>query len=269
MTPDKRPSLYLRDFVPPIAASAARLIWGSRSGPTTYRTFAEASAACRGYGYEEATLLRCLRLKAEAYREACKTEPPQLAVGELMLLGALSAGSGAFRTVIDHGGGAGRHFFGMRSVMRVPLRWDVVETPGLAAECKPLEGDGLTFSDRLEGVADVVFSSGALQCVPDPAATLAELCALGAQRMVLARIGVAPAPVAVVHRGRLSEHGGPGLPPGIPDHEARIPLMFVTRAALEAVWTAAGYRVVATAADASGIEPGLGMEGFSVLLEKR
>jgi putative methyltransferase (TIGR04325 family) len=265
-----------RSFVPPVVFSIYRRLGGRPEGPKIYPTFAAALEACQGFGYEEGNLLRCLRLKAEALRDRCKTAPPELWIGDLLALNAITA-SGTDVRVLDYGGGPGRHYFPIRAALPegVRLHWCVVETPGLVREAKPLETDELTFVDSLAaardmlGKPDVVFSSGALQCIPDPVATLAELSAVRAPWLVLARMGAANDgnTIAIVQNSRLSWNGGDGLPPGIQDQDARVAIIYVAKRDLDAVADGAGYRAVAYAPDPSGVETSVQhlVTGYAVL----
>jgi putative methyltransferase (TIGR04325 family) len=78
--------------------------------------------------------------------------------------------------VIDFGGACGIHYFFVKVLFgnRVSLRWHVVETPRMGSAAVDMEDGQLKFFDDLEkakselGRVDLLFSSGALQCVSQP-----------------------------------------------------------------------------------------------------
>jgi putative methyltransferase (TIGR04325 family) len=254
-----------RDFVPPVAATVYRRLRRRNGvgGSTLYPSFDAAARACEGFGYEESTLLRSLRLKAESHREACRDRPPVLTPGETLLLAAIGLVKKTEVKVLDYGGGPGRHYFSLRATLpaSIALRWHVAETPGMARESASLRTGEMTVfgslseaSDAL-GTPDVVFTSGALQCVPAPEHVLRDICGLGANCMVFARTATASGqePIVIVQDSRISWNGGLGLPPGIQDRAAKIPLMFMTKTTFDTVLSER-YRVATIVVDDTGVD---------------
>jgi putative methyltransferase (TIGR04325 family) len=254
-----------RDFVPPVAATLYRHL-RRRNGvgePTLYPSFDAAARTCEGFGYEESTLLRSLRLKAESHREACRYRPPVLTPGETLLLAAIGLAKKPEVKVLDYGGGPGRHYFSLRATLpaSIALRWNVVETPGMAREAASLRtGEMAVFGSLSEasdalGTPDVVFTSGALQCIPAPERVLRDLCGLGANCMVFARTATASGqePIVIVQESRISWNGGFGLPPGIEDRAVKYPLMFMTKTTFDTVLSER-YRVTTIVGDDTGVE---------------
>lgn len=94
-------------------------------------------------------------------------------------------------TVLDFGGGCGLHYKQARSDH---VRWAVVETPAMVERAKTLATDRLQFFTDISEAAtwlgdiDVMHSNGALQYTPDPEATLHQLCALRAKKMLWQRV---------------------------------------------------------------------------------
>lgn len=96
-------------------------------------------------------------------------------------------------TVLDFGGACGAHY--KEAVLHTPdVRWAVVETAAMVRRASELANERLRFfvsvveaADWL-GSIDLMHSSGVLQYVPNPEATVAELCALGAKRMQWRRL---------------------------------------------------------------------------------
>jgi len=254
-----------RDFVPPVAATVYRRLRRQNGvgGPMLYPSFDAAARACAGFGYEESTLLRALRLKTEIHRDACRDRPPVLMPGETLLLSAIGLVKKPEVKVLDYGGGPGRHYFSIRAALpaSVALRWHVVETPGMAKEAASLQNGEMTIFDSLSaasnalGTPDVVFTSGALQCIPTAERVLRDLCGLGASWMVFARTAnaIGHEPIVIVQESRISWNGGLGLPPGIADRDVKYPLIFITTTTFDTVLSER-YRVATIVGDDSGLE---------------
>lgn len=94
-------------------------------------------------------------------------------------------------TVLDFGGGAGKHYKQARSTT---VRWAIVETPAMVERAKEIATDRLRFFDSIIDAAswlgdiDVMHSDGALQYTPDPKQTLRHLCDVRAKRMLWQRV---------------------------------------------------------------------------------
>jgi len=97
-------------------------------------------------------------------------------------------------SVLDFGGGCGLHY---KQANSSSIRWAVVETPAMVNRAKELSTDHLQFFNSISaaaawlGAVDTMFSNGALQCVPSPEETLAELCGLNAKTMLWQRTWLA------------------------------------------------------------------------------
>ncbi len=114
-------------------------------------------------------------------------------------------------TVLDFGGGCGLHY---KEANSKTVRWAVVETPAMVARAKDLATDRLQFFTDIDGAArwlgpiDVMHSDGALQYADDPASTLKQLCALGAQRMLWKRVALSEGePKQELQSSRLADNG--------------------------------------------------------------
>ena len=188
--------MTLKAFVPP---SLLALLRKTRRHPIVesfYSSYAEALAACHG-GYEDPQLIRTVYEKTRIYRDSLASQtPPVFAPSALCTLVGLSLAITATDRewhVIDFGGACGTHYFIARAFLgdRVRLRWHVIETAQMAAVAKGLEDGQLQFFDSMRRATealehiDLVFSSGALQCVPEPYETLGELTQCGATTLFL------------------------------------------------------------------------------------
>lgn len=176
--------------------------------------------------------------------------------------------------VLDYGGACGLHYFTVRRLIpkKCRLSWTVIETPAMVAAGKTIANDELQFFSDLASVQgqkfDVVHSSGTLQCVPDPFASLAALTSFNAPSLVLNRIGIHAGKndFITLHRSKLSWNGSGGLPEGIRERELSYPFQFV---AADKFYSALNnkYERIYHVQDNSGTFPIQGKEliGFSAL----
>lgn len=98
------------------------------------------------------------------------------------------------KTVLDFGGGCGLHY----KQARLPsVRWAIVETSAMVAKASEIQTGRLKFFTDIGSAAnwlgdiDVMHSNGAIQYAQDPISTLAELCSLGAKKMLWYRTNLA------------------------------------------------------------------------------
>jgi putative methyltransferase (TIGR04325 family) len=124
------------------------------------------------------------------------------------------------KTVLDYGGGCGRHYKQARSDT---VRWAVVETPAMVARAKELSTDRLQFfTDISEAAAwlsdiDVMHSNGALHFAEDPEQTAKQLCSIGAERLIWDRMHLTTegAPQTGIQTSHLVDNGPGRAPRGI------------------------------------------------------
>jgi putative methyltransferase (TIGR04325 family) len=233
-----------QELVPPILIS----LWKKRQATPTaerlYSSYAEAFAACHG-GYEDPRLIRTVYEKTRLYRDRLASQTPRVFDLSTLrtLVGVSLAVTEEALNVIDFGGACGAHYFIARAFMgdRVRFRWHIIETSKMAAMAKGLEDGQLKFFDSLRRAKeafekiDLVFSSGALQYVPDPYATLGELTQCGATALFLTRIGLTrhPSELITIQTSLLSENGPGALPEGMPDGTVKSPITFVRKDKVE------------------------------------
>ncbi len=216
--------------------------------PRIYPTYAAACQACEGCDYEFDQIVQTVHQKTITLREKLSHSPTlsinsqdtQLLMG-LELAKQLRPGDAIH--VLDHGGACGAHYFTAKAFLgnTCSLRWHVVETPAMAAKAKVLENDELKFHPTLMSAKnacpapDLVFSSGTLQCVPEPHATLQELLSFHSPYILLNRLGLNSGAndVITVHTSRLRDNGPGPLPEGIQDCEVRYPFQFISKQAID------------------------------------
>lgn len=222
----------------------ARRILRRLNPPRQYASYAEALARCDGY--EDADIVGTVYAKTVANRSL-----PLTPTNAFTLLSLLVG-----RRVLDFGGACGIEYFNARRLIPAwhKLDWTVVETPAMVAKAVTLANDELHFASSLDGLAaDVVHTSGTLQCVDDPLGYLRRLLAVDAEHIVFNRLGLSTgAEVVTVHESMLSWNGPGPMPAGIPDRIVRYPFVFPSKADFMALLNER-YEVVATFSDDSGI----------------
>ncbi|WP_143198583.1 hypothetical protein [Bradyrhizobium sp. AS23.2] len=147
-------------------------------------------------GYENPELVETIFRKTINYKPA----------GDWPLVAGL-------RTVLDFGGGAGRHYK-LACQLSPDIRWAVVETPAMVRRAKELATDQLMFFVQIGkaadwlGSVDLIYSNGAIQYVPDAFKTIRDLCAVGAETMVWHRVPISDGePRREVQTSYLSDNG--------------------------------------------------------------
>lgn len=121
------------------------------------------------HGYEDPELVDLIARKTAAYDPAAPLNV------------------GAARTVLDFGGGSGRHY---KEANSPNVRWAVVETATMVERAsRKFATDKLRFfadvssATKWLGNVELIHSNGALQYTDDPAQTVRSLAAIGAPEM--------------------------------------------------------------------------------------
>jgi len=239
----------------------------ARSRKAKYTTYTEALAACSKDGYENHEVVEVVTQKTLYYRDELnqRDKPaPINATNAYSLIGLLlSIAQEEQIHVLDFGGAAGAHYFLARSIVpkSTKLKWVVVETPAMTESASALlETDELHFTADLEEAGrwldqiDLLHTSGALQCVPDPYEQLQQLINIKAQYMLLSRLGLTQGDhdVITIHKSQLSWNGPGPLPPGILDREVSYPFTFPQESMFRSMLNKS-YEEMAVFEDTSGI----------------
>lgn len=158
---------------------------------------------------------------------------------------------GGVKSVLDFGGGAGRHFKEAENGAE-GLRWAVVETAAMVKHAKELETVNLRFFASISeaaswlGDVELIHSNGALQYVPDPLSTLSELCRLNARAMVWSRLLLSDRTETTTQISRLVDNG-PGHLPGLANKKVSYPRTKIAES--DFIDAHAGYSVAARGPD--------------------
>lgn len=232
----------LKDWVPPIIAkTGVKLFSLDPSERKTYPSYAAALQECgnpEGYELDNIVKLEYLRTK-KVKQELEQNHSTKLDATDLKGLVSVSAIAGKKQiTVIDLGGGCGRHFFYTRKYLSsdVHLKWYVVETPAMCNYGRQLANDELQFRDNLidtikeAGHIDMIYASGVLQCVDRPWEFLEQITTCGADYIFFHRLALSlKNDVTVIHRYSLSWNGTYQLPEGVEDRIVAYPFTFIRK----------------------------------------
>lgn len=235
----------LKDFVPPILVNIVRNFRRKAKG-LPYGSYEEALKTCKA-GYEDDELVNIVFEKTLIYRDVVLHETPFTTdISSLRTIIGLSIASRQKKlSVIDFGGACGAHYFLSKRILgdMVELSWNVVETPNMVAKAKPLEDDNLKFFDSLQtaqdniGHADLVFSSGALQCTPRPYDSLRSLVNCNADNIFITRVPLSTSynESYIVQNSKLGDNGPGTLPSGFQDRNVQYPVTFQRKDKFESI----------------------------------
>lgn len=216
-----------------------------------YPDYASALAAC-GQGYSDADIADVIAYKAKFPLDVAQYFP-EPALNTLVALG-IASGTITSRplSVLDYGGGCGFHYFQAERVFG-PMRWAIVESEPMATRASEVgQGRFVAFSGigpacAWLGNPDLVHTSGTLQYVPDPIASLEELLALRAPYLMLARFPVWSGETKVgTQTSHLSGNGIGPMPAHVRDRVVRYPITFVDLDTVLGLIEQSGYEVLLT-----------------------
>ncbi len=147
--------------------------------------------------------------------------------------------------MIDFGGGAGYHYTIASQVFgkKEALKWNVVETRAMVEEANQIADNNLKFFDNITdakndlGSVDLVFTSGALHCCPEPLFFLKELISIKAKYLFITRTSFTDSleQVANIQKSYLSTNGPGPLPAGFKDKAVYYPNVFIPKHQVEEV----------------------------------
>lgn len=117
---------------------------------------------------------------------------------------------GDARTVLDFGGGSGRHY---KEASPAHARWAVVETSAMVAQARALETERLRFFETIDeatswlGPVDLMHSNGAIQYTDDPMRFVESLVAVRAKEMRWFRLHLSDNPAEDSQTSFLNDNG--------------------------------------------------------------
>lgn len=235
--------MNLRDFIPPIAT---KLVARIRHSSQLFDSYESAYSSLSSAGYEEDSLVAVVYEKTKRYRDLLSQRPLVPDISALRAFVGLSlAISKKELNVIDFGGACGAHYFLAKALIgnRINLRWHVVETPIMANTARGLEDSQLKFYDDLTAAKsdlehiDLVFSSSALQYVPQPYEFLTQLTECGALNIFITRGGLSTfhKELFIIQVSKLSNSGPGPMPQGMRDSLVKFPVTFAQKSKFEEI----------------------------------
>lgn len=222
-----------------------------------FDSYAAAAQAAKGFDYDEPHLAKeriavALKWKSPGFHPACHSWDLALIAGASKVKPPLK--------VLDFGGASGLQYYTLTRQGRVEVEdYCVVET---AAQVKVANetglGDGtLRFVDNLASVKgdgfNVVYSSGTLQCVPEPYKTLQELVDLDAPVLILARLGFVDRDTDLysVYTAKTEAHLGPLAGKPTENRVTKTPLTYMSRKRFDEI-VGKKYEIIMETPDESG-----------------
>jgi putative methyltransferase (TIGR04325 family) len=137
--------------------------------------------------------------------------------------------------VLDFGGAFGTSYHLVRDALPGQYRWAVVETPTFVGFASEVDTPDLRMFATIDeakawlGEVDLLYSSSALQYVPDPLSMVDRLLDTRPACAAWLRSAFsATDPVVVLQRSRLRDNGPGPLPEGITDVEVHYPRTYVS-----------------------------------------
>jgi putative methyltransferase (TIGR04325 family) len=232
----------LKDWIPPvITKSVVKILALDPSERKTYGSYQEAMQDTENPdGYELDNIVKLEFLRTKKIKEELE-QPEHIQISDVDLKGLVSLSAFISKkkiTVIDLGGGCGRHYFFKRKLLApdIELNWYVVETPAMCNYGKALENGELRFRDNLAdtikeaGHIDMVYASGVLQCVDKPWEFLDLITSCKADFIFFHRLALSnKKDVTVIHKYSLSWNGTYQLPEGVEDRIVAYPFSFIEK----------------------------------------
>lgn len=232
----------LRDLIPPIVL---KLLKRKQSTSVCYENYDDALRYCLE-SYEDIDLVEVVVEKNIIFREGVVSDRV-LDLGTLRtLIGVcLALPDKKKLKVLDFGGGGGYHYTIARAAIPrdIDIQWAVVETPALVRSAERINQKELKFFSSIFeaksdlGNIDLVFTSGALHCCPDPLFYLEELVKLNAQHLFITRTGFTQKleQGVIIHNSLLSENGPGPLPLGVSEKQLHYPNVFSSKVKAEKI----------------------------------
>jgi putative methyltransferase (TIGR04325 family) len=230
----------LRDLVPPFIF---KLLKRNKSASVCYGSYDDALEHCL-QSYEDADLVKVVVEKNIKFRESFAKDRI-LEIGSLRtLVGVcLALPEKNKLRVLDFGGGGGYHYTVARAAITedIDIQWNVVETSALVRSAEQINQKELRFFNSIAqakqdlGDIDLVFTSGALHCCPDPLFLLEELVKLKARHLFITRTSFTDTleQGVIIHNSLLSENGPGPLPSGVAEKKLQYPHVFSSRTKAE------------------------------------
>jgi putative methyltransferase (TIGR04325 family) len=233
--------ISIKDFFPPIFLKILKSIVHTPS----YKTYEEALKYCSNESYENIDIAKVVVEKNLIYKQKINQEVIFDYGAFRTLIGVSLATMGDSLRVVDFGGGGGYHYTLASKAFenKINFKWNVVETSAIVSHSNRMSNQNLKFFNNISeavqdlGDIDLVFTSGALHCCPDPLFFLKNLVKVNARHLFITRTSFTELsePIVNVHRSFLSTNGPGPLPNGFNDKAVFYPNVFVPIKIVEAI----------------------------------
>lgn len=229
--------MALAQYVPPVLHSL-RQRWIASREPV-YANYDEATNA-RGEDYHDAELADVVMEKTHRLLQGNIKDSidDRQAIATLLAVStaiAYAQRNGRPLRVLDFGGALGTSYHLIREQLPGAYAWAVVETPVFVEAGKPLETHELRMFETIDaaykwlGEVDLVYTSSAIQYVPDPLGFVDRLLAVKPRCVSVLRTAFSRGRQKVVlQKSRLQDNGPGSLPAGVKDRAVYYPRTYAS-----------------------------------------
>jgi len=223
--------MKINDFIPPVLFKIIK----KQNEFVEYETYNEALKYCDN-GYENNELCKMVADKTVAHKNNLLQKPYFMNATNAFLISAILYYSKMYSKneihVVDLGGACGAHYFETKLFTQgnIKLYWNVIETHEMVKSAKEnnLENNELQFFDdfsKLSMPIDFVYSSGALQYVPNAYEYMAKLTELKADFILFNRMtfNENDRDIVTIQSSNLSANGPGKMPDGYEDKIMKYP----------------------------------------------
>jgi putative methyltransferase (TIGR04325 family) len=252
--------LTIKEFLPPILID-----WIKKNRLKSFKNYQEAILKCPNEAYQNTELCNLIADKTLIHINKIKERPYRLNATNVFLAFSinyyLNSNSCEGITILDFGGACGIHYYETRSLVpdNVLLKWYVVETPQMvqSAKSRGLNNSDLIFvhsTDEIERKIDFMYSSGALQYVPEPYIETMQLLDTGADIILLNRMmfNKSNRDTVTIQKSSFLENGPGALPKGYSNRTVSYPHTTMSFEKFNSTITNRGYELELAFDETSG-----------------
>jgi len=249
---------------------------------TTFKSFDDALLACTTEnGYINNMLAEVVLQKTLVHSKQINNNDFLLCNSSTssLFLSVLLSQENKTLNVLDFGGACGMHYFTTKHTFPqiTNLKWKIVETKAMVEKARTIENDELSFFDKIDQANkdskfNLIYSSGTIQYLSNPRATLKELIEIGSNYILLSRLSLSTGneDVISIQKSTLSSNGHGVLPSQFTDTIIEYPHTNIPeKDFLEIIGER--YKTIIKFEDNTGVHPVLGHQiiGYGLLLKRK
>lgn len=236
----------IKDVLPPIVVRILQSLFLFKvQWKGNYKSYDEAASYCKGY--EDSELLEIILEKTRNFKQNIFSGKKIVADNSFIqtIIGLCLSANDRSINIIDFGGGFGYHYFIAKAILkeRYNIKWCVVETPAMVNKAESFASEELFFFSDLQaaktklGRVDIVFSSSALQYLPEPYKMLKLMAEIGAGYLFLTRVPLLEEnkEMYAIQYSKYSANGPGPMPEGMKDGIAKYPINFLSKNKVEEI----------------------------------